>query len=376
MLEWADALGMAKQVEINFERYFSTPYIVMGLVDIGWNESISGDYFTKRRIRHELCESIRSYLQSLSEQSYCISGEDGILLILCGTEEDNGEQIQEYLEKMTQQIFSHQKRPLHIGYTILERDELAESNDIYARLFQMISASDGKDTVTQLKNGLISTDELHKMDEQFLEQMVKHLLKGNEMAFHTTLSVLNSMNDMRSAADQRALLQQLSRRILEAFDGGLSSQQKELICMDWKQDIEEAELHRIILDMCQPLFHLNFGSPETRKRWHDSALEICMYIHENISNPQLSVETIAEKEGYSVNYIRSMFKTYIGISLSDYIRQERISLACNLLQNEKVPVAEIVTMCGFSNRSSFFTIFKKAMGMTPAEYRRQYESEE
>lgn len=376
MLEWANALGMTKQVDINFERYFSTAYVVMGLVDIGWNESISGDFFTKRRIRHELCESIRSYLQSLSEQSYCISGEDGILLILCGTAQDNGEQIQEYLEKMTRQIFSHQKRPLRIGYTILERAELTESNDIYARLFQMISTSGEKNTVSQLKNGLISTDELRKMDEQFLEQMVQHLLKGNEMAFHTTLSVLNSMNDMRSTADQRAFLQQLSRRILEAFDGGLSSQQKELLCVGWQQDMEEIELYRIILDMCQPLFHLNLGSPETRKRWHDAALEICMYIHENISNPQLSVETIAEKEGYSVNYIRSMFKTYIGISLSDYIRQERISLACNLLQNERVPVAEIVTMCGFSNRSSFFTIFKKTMGMTPAEYRRQYESEE
>ena len=102
-------------------------------------------------------------------------------------------------------------------------------------------------------------------------------------------------------------------------------------------------------------------------------MEICVYIHENLRSPQLSVETIAEKEGYSVNYIRSMFKTYIGISLSDYIRQERISLACSMLENESITIAEIVTRCGFSNRSSFFTIFKRAMGMTPAEYRRSHD---
>lgn len=58
------------------------------------------------------------------------------------------------------------------------------------------------------------------------------------------------------------------------------------------------------------------------------------------------------------------------ISLHNYIQQEKIEVACNLLEHSPRSVAEIATYMVFQNQSNFASVFRKWKGMSPSEYRK------
>ncbi|MGM1046471.1 MAG: AraC family transcriptional regulator [Bacillota bacterium] len=99
--------------------------------------------------------------------------------------------------------------------------------------------------------------------------------------------------------------------------------------------------------------------------------EIIEYIRYHIHDPRLSVENIADHIALSAKYVRQLFLDQYGMSLSNYILNLRIEKVKELLQQSDMSVAEISQQAGFQTKSHFFTAFKKATGMTPAQYRYQ-----
>ena len=91
----------------------------------------------------------------------------------------------------------------------------------------------------------------------------------------------------------------------------------------------------------------------------------------DILNPNLSVASLADEVGLSVNYLRSIFKENTGESLSGYITRKKVELICRLLAETDESIQDISDKLGFSTRNYFFTFFKKHMKMTPNEYRKQ-----
>ncbi len=89
-----------------------------------------------------------------------------------------------------------------------------------------------------------------------------------------------------------------------------------------------------------------------------------------IKSPELSVELIAEKMHYSPNYLSSTFKKEIGKSLNSYILELRIEEAKELLVNSELKSSDIAMETGFSSSSYFAFSFKKAVGISPREYRK------
>ena len=73
----------------------------------------------------------------------------------------------------------------------------------------------------------------------------------------------------------------------------------------------------------------------------------------------------------SKNYFRQIFKKTTGISISSYMQELRISEACRLLEATVESSTEIAYKCGFNDTKFFYQTFKKVIGMTPAEYRRE-----
>jgi AraC family transcriptional regulator len=71
---------------------------------------------------------------------------------------------------------------------------------------------------------------------------------------------------------------------------------------------------------------------------------------------------------HPVHLSREFRKRY-GITIGEYIRKRRIEHASGLLSNSGMPMAEIVSQCGFSDQSHFCALFKKYSGMTPAKFR-------
>ncbi len=95
------------------------------------------------------------------------------------------------------------------------------------------------------------------------------------------------------------------------------------------------------------------------------------YIYFNIKN-RLSIEEVASALNISESYLSRLFKKEVGISLSDYVREEKVKRAMNLLRHSEFSLIEIAEYLGFCSQSHFTQIFKKTVGMTPKAYRDQF----
>lgn len=94
------------------------------------------------------------------------------------------------------------------------------------------------------------------------------------------------------------------------------------------------------------------------------------YIELHLAEP-LSIETLATRLGYSKYYLSTRFKKEIGCTVNDYIKFVRIERAKRLLSTTNKNISEIAEDIGFASRSFFASTFKRCVGKTPAQYRKE-----
>ncbi|MBQ9611874.1 MAG: helix-turn-helix domain-containing protein [Lachnospiraceae bacterium] len=111
------------------------------------------------------------------------------------------------------------------------------------------------------------------------------------------------------------------------------------------------------------------GRNEAKEEEKADAVDACVdYIREHISDP-LSVEEMAEHVFISPDHLTRMFKKRFGQTVTDYIREQRMFLAREMLENTDLSVTMISAKVGYDNYSAFITSFRKYYGMPPREYR-------
>ncbi len=96
---------------------------------------------------------------------------------------------------------------------------------------------------------------------------------------------------------------------------------------------------------------------------------IIQYIQEHYCE-NLSIASLAERFGFSANYISNLLKQELGISYSKYITQLRLNRAKELLLCTGQSVKDITATCGYYSQSHFTKLFMEYEGCTPTEYRR------
>ena len=68
-------------------------------------------------------------------------------------------------------------------------------------------------------------------------------------------------------------------------------------------------------------------------------------------------------------YLSHTFKALTGVSPMSYIIRRRIDEAQSLLLTTNLTITAIAIECGYNNSNYFQSVFKRAMGITPREYR-------
>lgn len=100
--------------------------------------------------------------------------------------------------------------------------------------------------------------------------------------------------------------------------------------------------------------------------------DVISYVDANLCSADLTVENIASHIQLSTNYLRSIFKEHMGITLSKYITDKKIQYACKILVETEDSIQSICERLDFTSANYFYTYFKKNTGMTPNQYREKY----
>ncbi|WP_062231879.1 AraC family transcriptional regulator [Fictibacillus sp. FJAT-27399] len=92
------------------------------------------------------------------------------------------------------------------------------------------------------------------------------------------------------------------------------------------------------------------------------------YIEENLTN-DIDFKEVARLSFCSEYHFKRMFSFLAGISLSEYIRRRRLTLAAFELKDSSVKVIDIAIKYGYNSPDSFTRAFQNLHGITPSEAR-------
>jgi AraC-like DNA-binding protein len=120
--------------------------------------------------------------------------------------------------------------------------------------------------------------------------------------------------------------------------------------------------------LCSENYKISFDERGNRKM-----AEVYTFIRENFYRP-IALKEICKIANMSPFTFSSYFKKNSGAGFVEYVNQVRTNKACYLLRETENQVHEIAIDCGFGSISNFNKQFRKFVGISPSEYRIQYNS--
>ena len=132
---------------------------------------------------------------------------------------------------------------------------------------------------------------------------------------------------------------------------------------------DDVLIQSLILKLLHNLFKGSFlqkGQARTKnnRKIIEKTIE---YINENLTS-DLCLEKLSNLFGYTAIYFHKLFKSATGKTLHDYVEDQRIRKAIDLMLSTEKTLTQIAYDCGFSSQAYFSYAFKKKKGQTPREY--------
>lgn len=103
------------------------------------------------------------------------------------------------------------------------------------------------------------------------------------------------------------------------------------------------------------------------------ATEVMFWLDENYRQ-KFSLERLAQEVGKSRSYVSRRFHYETGEPIHQYLNTLRLRKACDDLLHSAKAVSEIARDVGFSDVTYFISAFKRGIGETPLQYRKNHRS--
>lgn len=98
------------------------------------------------------------------------------------------------------------------------------------------------------------------------------------------------------------------------------------------------------------------------------------YIDSHFDDSQLDLSNIAQVFHVNKSYISKLMKQELGKSFVEYLTDRRLEKAKEILESDhpRVAMYNVSARVGYTSQHYFSRIFKKAYGISPLEYRNQF----
>jgi AraC-like DNA-binding protein len=89
------------------------------------------------------------------------------------------------------------------------------------------------------------------------------------------------------------------------------------------------------------------------------------------SGTTYTIRDLALEFHLSSSYLQRLFKHQTGVSMGNWLNEQRLQRAAHLLANSYMSVKEIAHTIGYEHASSFIRAFERRFTQAPARYRKQ-----
>ncbi|OIK15369.1 AraC family transcriptional regulator [Bacillus sp. MUM 116] len=160
-----------------------------------------------------------------------------------------------------------------------------------------------------------------------------------------------------------------------AIEGGLNDETAFTLSDFYIQQLEElGSLKEILRLMEEAIVDFTNRVHQLKNEKYTATVTACQhYIYNNLYG-EITLDDLAQMCHLSPNYLSSLFKKEVGISISEYIQQQRVDEAKKLLVLTNYPISDIGTWLNFNDQSYFIKIFKKYTGLTPRQFKNGHSS--
>ena len=112
---------------------------------------------------------------------------------------------------------------------------------------------------------------------------------------------------------------------------------------------------------------------ETAERIYQQVMEE-LAVKKRYTDPGLKASQLAKELKTNPQSLSAVMQRYMGGKFNEVVNRFRVKRAAHMLvkkQYSDVACGDIGMMCGFSTRQSYYMAFKREMGMSPANYRKE-----
>lgn len=217
---------------------------------------------------------------------------------------------------------------------------------------------------------------------QLEETLMDLVRRGDTAALRQWLSAAPPVRGGLLAGDQLRQLRNtfivsatLSSRA--AIRGGLSAEDALSLSDAYIQRVEQLRTqneilnlqYHMILEFTEQVEKVRRGKNPTRL-----AIEAANYVQRHLSEP-IRTEDMAREFYLTRTHLSAKFRQETGMTLTDFILNEKTEEAKRLLRYSEKSAAAIGAYLGFSSTAHFSRVFKKYAGLTPKEYREKHSRE-
>ena len=100
-------------------------------------------------------------------------------------------------------------------------------------------------------------------------------------------------------------------------------------------------------------------------------LNTIKHIHENYDE-EIDMEMLCSKFNINKSYFCNVFKKETGLTFTNFLNKFRVEKSKEMLKNTNYSLLDVALATGFKNQSYYSTTFKKIIGKSPIEYRKEF----
>jgi AraC-like DNA-binding protein len=199
---------------------------------------------------------------------------------------------------------------------------------------------------------------------------VTRLLQSIDEIFMGEYAVL-SKNKLQSAKNLAIVGLAISARA--AIDGGMPSEEafslNDSLILEVDKSKNIGEIENIV--RYGKIKYAEIVKSLNEKKDENAIIDQCKNLIFRRLHSKIVISELADILHVSLEYLSALFKRTEQITISEYIMNEKVKLAQNLLVYSEYSLVDISMYLGFSSQSHFGRVFKKYTGLTPNDYRKR-----